>query len=181
MITSLLINKWNVMNIKYYNEIKNNLKYKNKMKELICVNPKNYKLTEGNKYTVIADEGDSVMIVNDNYKAARYYKELFEEVEDEIIPEPEPVVVRNEQDLIASITSDGLMTTYVDFQNETIIIPNRLNIVGNSNSFSCGVKNIIDINEQLDEIYDTISNTEDIIGEDLTLLTKAIIHIITIL
>ena len=145
------------------------------MKELICTNPKTYKLTLGVKYTIITDEGDSVMIINDNNKAARYYKELFEEVDDEIIPEPEPVVVRTEQDLIDSITSVGLMTTCVDFQNENIIIPNTLNIVGNSNSFSCGVKNITDITEQLDIIYDNISNTEDIIGEDLPMLTKAIV------
>lgn len=145
------------------------------MKELICINPKNYRLTEGKNYQIVIDEGETVMIINDSNKTVRYYKDLFEEVEEEVIPEPEPIVVRTEQDLIDSITSNILSTTYVDFNNETIIIPNTLSIIDNINSFSCGVKNITNITEQLNTIYDKISSTEDNIGEDLTLLTKAVI------
>ena len=33
------------------------------MNELICVNPKNYRLTLDKKYTVVIDEGETVMIV----------------------------------------------------------------------------------------------------------------------
>jgi len=145
------------------------------MKELICVNAKNYKLTEGNNYTVVIDEGETVMIVNDNNKTVRYYKDLFEEVEEEVEIIANPVAVRTEQDLINSIDSDGLITTYVDFNNQTIIIENRLDIVNNINSFSCGIKNIINIGEQLEEIYDCVSNTEEISEEDLSSLTKALI------
>ena len=145
------------------------------MKELICINPKNYKLTDGNRYSVITDEGDSVMIINDNHKAARYYKELFEEVDDEIIPEPEPVVVRTEQDLIDSITSDGTTTTYIDFNNEVVIISNQLQCLNNANSFSCGIKNLINIGDQIGVIYEAISETEENAEEDLELLTKAVI------
>jgi len=94
------------------------------MNELICVNPKNYKLTEGNKYLVVENEGETVMIINDNNKTARYYIDLFQEVEEEvIIPEPE-VIPRTEQDLINSIVSDDLDTTYIDFNNETVVIEN---------------------------------------------------------
>jgi hypothetical protein len=145
------------------------------MKELICINPKNYKLTESNKYTVVIDEGDTVMIVNDNNKTVRYYKDLFEEVEEEIIPEPELVVVRTEQDLIDSITNDVSNTTYIDFNNEIITINNYLQCINNENSFSCGIKNVINIGDQLEEIYETISNTADNAGEDLELLTKSVI------
>jgi hypothetical protein len=145
------------------------------MNELICVNPKNYKLTLDKKYTVVIDEGETVMIVNDNNKTVRYYKDLFQEVEEEIIPEPEPVIVRTEQDLIDSIASDGLSTTYVDFNDEIIVIGNCLNILNNDNDFSCGVKNITNIGDQISQIYYKISETTDNFEEDLPLLTKAII------
>jgi hypothetical protein len=145
------------------------------MKELICTNPKNYKLTLDKKYTIVIDEGETVMIVNDNNKTVRYYKDLFTEVEEEvIIPEPE-VIPRTEQDLIDSITSDGLDTTYIDFDNETITIHNYLNILNNDIDFSCGIKNITNISGQIDGICDAISDTSDNVGEDLPLLTKAVI------
>ena len=145
------------------------------MNELICVNPKNYKLTLDKKYTVVIDEGETVMIVNDNNKTVRYYKNLFQEVEEEIIPEPEPVVVRTEQDLIDSITSVGANTTYIDFNNEVITISNHLQCVNNMNSFSCGIKNLINIGDQINAIYEVISETEENVEEDLSLLTRAII------
>ena len=145
------------------------------MNELICTNPKNYKLTLDKKYTVVIDEGDTVMIVNDSNKTVRYYKDLFEEVEEEVIPEPEPVVIRTEQDLIDSIVSGGLRTTYVDFNNQTIYITNYLQCLNNENSFSCGIKNITNIGDQIGEIYETIADTIEEAQEDLELLTKAVI------
>lgn len=147
-----------------------------KMKELICVNPKNYKLTESKIYPIVIDEGETVMIVNDNNKTVRYYKDLFQEIEEEIIPEPEPVIARTEQDLINSITSDGLKTTYIDFDNEIVVVENYLSCLNNENAFSCGIKNIVNIGDQINEIYDTISQSADIAGEDLELLTKAVIE-----
>jgi len=145
------------------------------MNELICINPKNYKLTEGNKYVIVIDEGETVMLVNDSNKTVRYYKDLFKEVEEEIIPEPEPVVVRTEQDLINSIANDGLNTTFIDFDNNLITISNKLSILNNDNEFSCGIKNIVNIGNQLEEIYDIVSATEEKVEEDLPLLTKALI------
>ena len=147
------------------------------MNELICVNPKNYKLTLDKKYTVVIDEGETVMIVNDNNKTVRYYKDLFQEVEEEvIIPEPElEVIPRTEQDLIESIASDGLNTTYIDFDNQLVTIDNELNILNNANDFSCGIKNIINIGDQLEKIYNVIAKTEEVSEEDLPLLTKAVI------
>ena len=156
------------------NELKNN-KNKIKMNELICTNPKHYKLTLDKKYTVVIDEGETVMIINDSNKTVRYYKDLFQEVEEEIIPEPEPVIIRTEQDLIDSITSDGLNTTYVDFNNQIVVISNHLQCLNNENSFSCGIKNIINIGDQIGEIYETIADTIDTAEEDLELLTKAVI------
>ena len=145
------------------------------MNELICTNPKNYKLTLDKKYTVVIDEGETVMIVNDSNKTVRYYKDLFTEVEEEIIPEPEPVIVRTEQDLINSITSDGTTTIYIDFNNEVVIISNQLQCLNNANRFSCGIKNLINIGDQIDVIYEAISETEENAEEDLSLLTKALI------
>jgi len=145
------------------------------MKELICVNPKNYKLTEGNNYTIVIDEGDTIMIVNDSNKTVRYYKDLFQEVEEEVIPEPEPVIVRTEQDSIDSIASDGTNTTYIDFNEQIVVISNVLSVTNNENSFSCGIKKIVNIGEQLEEIYEKITETEETSEEDLPLLTKALI------
>jgi len=145
------------------------------MNELICTNPKNYKLTLDKKYTVVIDEGDTVMIVNDSNKTVRYYKDLFQEIEEDVVPEPEPVIVRTEQDLIDSITSDGLNTTYVDFNNETVVISNYLSILNNENAFSCGIKNITNIGDQINEICGFIANTSEDFEEDLPLLTKAVI------
>lgn len=145
------------------------------MNELICTNPKNYKLTLDKKYLVITDEGDTVMIINDNNKTVRYYKDLFQEVEEEIIPEPEPVIVRTEQDLIDSIVNNGTQTTYIDFDNQTITIENDLNILNNDNDFSCGIKNITNIGNQLRSIYEIIEETSEKAEEDLPLLTKAVI------
>ena len=145
------------------------------MKELICVNPKNYKLTEGNVYLVVIDEGETVKIINDSNKTVRYYKDLFQEVEEEVIPELEPVVARSEQDLIDSIASDGLNTTYIDFDNQIVTISNDLQCISNESSFSCGIKNVVNIGNQLDIIYDAITETEEIAEEDLPLLTKAVI------
>ena len=143
------------------------------MNELICTNPKNYKLTLDKKYTVVIDEGETVMIVNDSNKTVRYYKDLFTEVEEEVIPEPEPVIVRTEQDLIDSITSDGTTTTYIDFNNEVVIISNQLQCLNNENSFSCGIKNIINIGDQLEDIYEKISDTAEIAEEDLHKLEES--------
>ncbi len=145
------------------------------MKELICINPKNYKLTLDKNYQIVIDEGETVMIVNDSNKTVRYYKDLFKEVEEEFIPEPEPVVVRTEQDLIDSIASDSANTTYVDFNNQTVVIENELGILNNINDFSCGIKNITNISDQIEKIYDTISESADEVGEDLSLLTKIVI------
>lgn len=146
------------------------------MNELICTNPKNYKLTLDKKYLVVVDEGDTVMIVNDNNKTVRYYKDLFQEVEEEVIPEPEPVIIRTEQDLIDSITTiNNKRTTYVDFDNQTVEIENKLDILNNNNDFSCGVKNIVNIGNQIAEIYNVIEETADSQEEDLPLLTKAVI------
>lgn len=145
------------------------------MNELICVNPKNYKLTLDKKYLVVIDEGETVKIINDNNKTVRYYKDLFQEVEEEVIPEPEPVIARTEQNLIDSITSNGLNTTYIDFNNELVTIDNALDILNNANEFSCGIKNIINIGHQLEEIYDIVGATEEVSEEDLPLLTKALI------
>ena len=45
------------------NEIFKNNKNEIKMNELICTNPKNYKLTLDKKYQIVIDEGETVMIV----------------------------------------------------------------------------------------------------------------------
>ena len=146
------------------------------MNELICTNPKNYKLTLDKKYVVVIDEGETIMIVNDSNKTVRYYKDLFQEVvEEEIIPEPEPeIIARTEQDLIDSITHTDVMTKFIGFDNEEIIIENSLSITDNINSFSCGIKNLINISSQANIINNVVENLEVDSEEDLPLLHKAL-------
>lgn len=147
------------------------------MKKLICINPKNYKLTLDKEYSIVIDEGETVLLINDNNKTVRYYKDLFQEIEEEIeiIPEPEPVAVRTEQDLIDSITNDGIVIKYINFNNEEVVVENYLDIISNTNSFSCGIKNLTGIGDQIAEIYNIIENEELNFAEDLELFTKALI------
>jgi hypothetical protein len=165
---------WNNAN----NKIFKNNKIKVKMEKLVCTNPKNYNLTLNKEYPIVIDEGETVKIVNDNNKTVRYYKDLFEEVveEEEVIPEPEPeVIARTEQDLIDSITHIDAITKFIGFDNEEIVINNSLNILRNSDSFSCGVKNLMNIGSQVNVINNIVENLEVDSEEDLPLLHKALI------
>lgn len=148
------------------------------MEKLICTNPKNYKLTLGKEYPIVISEAETVMIVNDNNKTVRYYRDLFEEVieEEAVVPELEPEVIpRTEQDLIDSITNDGTTTKFIGFNNEEIVIANHLGILGNDNSFSCGIKNVVHIDSQTNAITAIIDQLQDQFEEDLPLLYKALI------
>jgi hypothetical protein len=147
------------------------------MEKLICTNPKNYNLTLNKEYPIVIDEGETVMIVNDNNKTVRYYKDLFEEiVEEEVVPEPEPeIVARTEQDLIDSITHTNARTKFIGFDNEEIIIDNNLTIVHNIDAFSCGIKNLVNITSQASIINSIVENLEVDSEEDLPLLHKALI------
>lgn len=146
------------------------------MEKLVCTNPKNYNLTLNKEYPIVIDEGETVIIVNDNNKTVRYYKDLFQVVEEEVIPEPEPeVIVRTEQDLINSIVHNNDTIKFIGFDNEEIIIDNYLEIHNNTNSFSCGIKNLVNIGSQVNIINSVVENLEVDSEEDLPLLHKALI------
>ena len=60
---------------------------------LVCVNPKTYRLTQGQQYEILKKEKGYVFVENDNGKVARYDETLFES----------PAPARTEQDCINSI------------------------------------------------------------------------------
>lgn len=142
------------------------------MKELVCINPKNYKLTEGKNYIVITDEGDTVMIINDNNKTVRYYKDLFNEIPEEEVVE---VPARTEQDLINSIGVEGETIYYYNYDNEKITIDSSLDILNNTSSFSCGIKNLVNIGSQTREILDLIEYDQEQLEDDLISLLRALV------
>lgn len=51
---------------------------------MICINPKNYALTEGKNYDVISEEGNYIFIHNDKNLLRKYYRNLFEEYQPEL-------------------------------------------------------------------------------------------------
>jgi hypothetical protein len=154
----------------------NNNKEKIKMDKLICQNAKNYKLTEGNEYEIIKYEGENLFLVNDNGKTVRYARNLFEE-DEELVEEVVPVAARTEQDLIDSITCNGNVVKYVNFNKEQISINNVLEIHRTNNEFSCGINLVTNINAQILNILNIIENDEATMGQDLNDLLKALIEI----
>lgn len=146
------------------------------MKKLICTNPKNYKLTLNKEYLIVIDEEDTVMLINDNNKTVRYYKDLFQLVQEELVaPEPIVIIPRTEQDLIDSIEIDGLDVSYVNFRNEKVNIGNYLEIQSPESDFSCGVKMIVAVRAQICEIFENVQEDEQDMEQDLELLSITLI------
>lgn len=146
------------------------------MNKLICTNPKNYKLTEGNEYEIIKFEGENLFLINDNGKTVRYSRDLFAEYEEEAV-QVEEVIERTEQDLINSISCVGTSVKYFNYKNEETVIPNCLGTSSPVTEFSCGVKLILHINSQIRYISQFVEEDEVLMGQDLINLIKALVEI----
>lgn len=133
-----------------------------------CVDNRGYSITEGQEYEVLKQEKGFVFIENDKGKNVRYSIEMFEE------PAPLPPA-RTERDCIDSITNNGSQTRYVNLNNETKIINNNFEITDATNSFSCGVKMVININTTMSNINNVTQPDQDIAGDDLLDLQKALL------
>ena len=141
----------------------------------ICINPKNYKLTQGKVYEILDEEDGYFLLVNDSNKTVRYYSDLFadgKEAVEEVAPPPPPA--RTEADVISSlnVTSGGQRcnVTYVDLNNQTVNF--QTNTIGiSSTNISCGIRQMHGINDILSSIDNNVSTADD----DLLELRKEIV------
>lgn len=143
------------------------------MENLICINPKNYKLTEGREYEILKVEQGNVFLINDSGKTVRYSQDLFEEIAQEVaIPD------RTELDIINSIVVNerSNVITLNDFNNVEIIIINNLDVASNINDYSCGIKNIVNITSQVRSIQSALEILERQSEEDLPNVYKTLIE-----
>lgn len=145
----------------------------------ICINPKNYKLTQGNEYEILQQEDGYYLLVNDSNKTVRYYSDLFDDVEEsnetvEAFTPPPPPPARTEVDVINSLNviANNLRctVTYVDLNNQTVTFQtNSIEISGTD--ISCGIHQMSGINDVLASIDSNVNTTED----DLLELRKEIV------
>ncbi len=138
--------------------------------EYKCIDDRGYSLTTNKEYEVLKKEGSFVFVNNDKGKIARYSAEMFKEIE--IVPPPQ---IRTEEDCINSIINEGNQTKYVDLNNELKTIENIFNVVEPGNAFSCGVRMIVNINNTMDQINDITQSDQNIAGDDLLDLQKALL------
>ena len=141
----------------------------------VCINPKNYKLTQGKEYYIVDEEDGYYLLVNDSNKTVRYYSDLFDDIEEaveEVAPPPPPA--RTETDVISSlnVTCGGqrCTITYVDLNNQSVNF--QTNTIGiSSTNISCGIHQISGINDILSSIDNNVNTNED----DLLELRKEIV------
>ena len=141
----------------------------------ICINPKNYKLTQGKEYYIVDEEDGYYLLVNDSNKTVRYYSDLFGDVEEaveEVAPPPPPA--RTEADVISSLNvtynNDRCTVSYVDLNNQTVTF--NTNTIGiDETEISCGIHQMYGINDILLSIDNNVSTADD----DLLELKKEIV------
>ena len=147
------------------------------MKQVRCVNPKNYKLTLNSQY-LVEEDGDFYLVVNDNGKNVRYYRDLFEDVQiavqPPVIPEPPR---RTEQDCINSININNGLIRYTDINNNNVSF--EWNYGYSGTDISCGIAQLYRIDDLMNLILnhvDTNDNDfEDLIKELFVKTLKSVI------
>lgn len=138
---------------------------------VICREAKNYKLTVGNPYEILKQEGEWYFLVNDNGKNVKYAKELFE-VEEEAAP-------RTEQDMIDSITinydnmNDSYTLAYEDLNGEDQEFDLSWEDEDRS-GISCGIGEKCGIDSILSVIAVNVPQDDDYLNLQKALLRKFI-------
>lgn len=164
----------------------------------ICTEVKNYKLTVGRTYEIIADEGSRIVLANDNGKVVKYAKELFNiqeegadtmnqdrpEPQPEPIPVPEPVNESRSatvEEAIASLTVTSSDSARVVFNVVTTIntlIPNETESITLNNfalygsNISCGVREFAGLTATCRSIDNQVN---DMFEDDFIELRKEIL------
>lgn len=113
------------------------------MKQVVCINPKGYNLTEGGEYEVANNPTRGYYkVVNDNGRKLSYHESLFQDIPEETPIDSEDTIVDNvvirhaDSSLAFDVTVDGSTTRNLDILCDS---NNRLKI-------SCGINYINDIN-----------------------------------
>lgn len=147
------------------------------MKQVRCVNPKNYKLTLNSQY-LVEEDGDFYLVVNDNGKNVRYYRDLFEDVQivvqPPVIPEPPR---RTEQDCINSININDRIVSYTDINNDNVSF--EWNYGYSDSNISCGINQLYRIDNLMELILNNVDTNdndfEDLIKELFVRTLKSVI------
>lgn len=127
----------------------------------ICINPKNYKLTEGKLYEIFEENDGYIKIINDNQKFVRYDSLLFSEHSEQLEDPITEVQERTEQDCIESIVYIDNLLSYRDLGGNLKEISQPL-LHDFNNSFSCGIVRITGINSLCEAIEENdFVNTEE--------------------
>lgn len=148
----------------------------------ICINPKNYKLTQGKVYEILDEEDGYFLLVNDSNKTVRYYSDLFGDIEEaveEVAPPPPPA--RTEVDVINSlnVTCSGqrCTVTYVDLNNQNVNF--QTNTIGiSATDISYSICQMHGINNILLSIDNNVSTTDDDLLELRKEIVKRVISLI---
>ena len=144
----------------------------------ICINPKNYKLTQGKVYEILDEEDGYFLLVNDSNKTVRYYSDLFDDIEEAVEPveevAPPPPPARTEADVINSLNvtynNNRCTVNYVDLNNNNVnFTTDSINVT--ASYISCGVYQLYNINAIMECIDDNVNTDED----DLLELRKEIV------
>ena len=126
--------------------------------EKICINSKNYKLTQDKSYEIIKRETGYVFIENDNGKISKYHSSLFES-DDVPVLEEEIISIRTEQDCIDSISNNNNVISYRDLNNDLKMFNSHI-VTNCSNPFSCGILRISGMNDTIDNIENFVDTSE---------------------
>lgn len=129
----------------------------------ICINPKNYKLTQNKEYLIIEEDGDYYRLVNDNGRTVRYDQSLFNDVVEEIPVIPPPPPARTEQDCINSITINGETVSFVDMNNNIVSFNIQLQVT--DSAISCGVYEMYRISDLMSAILNRVNQDEQDLPE----------------
>jgi len=130
------------------------------MKEIICINRKQFNLINGNKYHVVSDLENHYIIIDDNGLKMPYSKQLFKEVKEdivEVIEEPNPMTYEEILESVEINYNDGNgIEINLTINNKNT---NILYILSTEDTYiSCGVYGIYHLQEQLDSICEKIPN-----------------------
>jgi len=138
--------------------------------QVICKNPKTFKLTQGNVYTVILEKESSYTIINDNNSSQNYSKTLFDEFEIPTpVPPPPPVVRRvSEEDVLETIVNDDA-TISMNFQIDDYEYQrNIIHIILHNTSISCGIMQFMGLNDLADRISTIV---DELISSNRVIIT----------
>jgi hypothetical protein len=139
-----------------------------------CINVRNFRnLTLNQEYEVVEQSVDFYHIINNNGAEARYSKDYFEAVDEEIAEEARPVVELHVEDEVGVVEND--ITFKIDIENSFHIITISLNgeikvklycieVAGN-----CGTWSVSGINSVMDTFgHDLFADVMDRLMEFLT-------------